>query len=42
MAKASEGEMSRERGAGCIALADADAEKLYALCPEGTKVEIRL
>ena len=26
--------------AGCIALNDADAEKLYALCDEGTVVEI--
>ncbi len=27
--------------AGCIALSDADAEKVYALCAEGTEVEIR-
>lgn len=27
--------------AGCIALRDEDAEKLYTLCCEGTKVEIR-
>ncbi len=26
--------------AGCIALSDADAHRLYDLCPEGTKVEI--
>lgn len=31
----------RDWTAGCIALADADAEKLYALCDEGTEVEIR-
>ena len=28
--------------AGCIALADGDAEKLYALCAMGTEVEILL
>lgn len=27
--------------AGCIALADGDAEKLYAMCQAGTEVEIR-
>lgn len=27
--------------AGCIALSDADAEKLYALCEAGMEVEIR-
>lgn len=31
----------RDWTAGCIALSDADAEKLYALCDEGTEVEIR-
>lgn len=30
----------RDWTAGCIALADADAEKLYTLCDEGTNVEI--
>ena len=31
----------RDWTAGCIALADADAEKLYVLCEAGTEVEIR-
>lgn len=35
------GGAQRDWTAGCIALEDADAEKLYALCDVGTEVEIR-
>ncbi|MBQ4638970.1 MAG: L,D-transpeptidase [Clostridia bacterium] len=34
------GGTERDWTAGCIALEDADAETLYALCDEGTEVEI--